>query len=296
MRHLLTSCLTLAALGACAAPEAPVAESGAEAAPVAKVAAAAEVPSLQQVWIAEGFEAPEGIALAPDGNYLVSNVRGEGSAKDGDGYVSKLSPDGDLIERYFAAKLNAPKGMAVKDGVLYVADIDEVVTFDAETGQDRGAIKVPGAGFLNDMTVWGDRVLVSDSANGTIIDVSGETPAVWLSDDRFGGINGLLGDGDRLLVATMATGSLFSVSADGGVTEIATGMENADGVGLVPGGGYLLSSWPGQIYHVGEDGTVTTLLDSEADGIMQNDLTEFGDTVILPNWAPGTVTAWKVIH
>ena len=294
MRHLLTSCLTLAVLGACAAPEAPVAESEPVKAP--EVDAAASVPSLEQVWIAEGFEAPEGIALAPDGNYLVSNVRGEGSAKDGDGYVSKLSPDGDLIERYFAAKLNSPKGMAVKDGVLYVADMDEVVTFDAETGQGREAIKVPGAGMLNDMTVWGDRVLVSDSANGTIIDVSGETPAVWLSDDRFGGINGLLGAGDRLLVATMATGSLFSVSADGGITEIASGMENADGIGLVPGGGYLLSSWPGQIHYVGEDGTVTTLLDSSADGILQNDLTEFGDTVIVPNWSPGTVTASKVVQ
>jgi glucose/arabinose dehydrogenase len=295
MRPFLLSCLALTALGACAAPEAPVADSEpAEALPAAE--AAPPVPSLEQAWIAEGFEDPEGIAMAPDGTYLVSNVTGEGRDKDGSGYVSKLSPDGDLIERYFAAKLNAPKGMAVKDGVLYVADIDEVVTFDAATGQDRKAIKVPGAGFLNDMTVWNGRVLVSDSANGTIIDVSGEAPAVWLSDDRFEGINGLLGDGDRLLVATMATGSLFSVAVDGTITEIASGMENADGIGLVPGGGYLVSSWPGQIHHVSEDGTVTTLLDSSADGILQNDLTEFGEMVIVPNWAPGTVTAWKVVR
>ena len=289
----LLSGTALIALAACAAPEAPAEDIEAAAPPAAETVAA--VPALEQLWIAEGFEAPEGIALAPDGNYFVSNVRGEGSEKDGDGYVSKISPDGELIEKYFAAKLNGPKGMAVKDGVLYVADIDEVVTFDATTGHDRKAIKVPGADFLNDVTVWGDRVLVSDSGKGEIIDVSGETPAVWMTDERFGGINGLLGDGDRLLVSTMTTGSLFSVSADGEITEIAAGMENADGIGIVPGGGYMVSSWPGQIHYVSEDGTVTTVLDETAASIMQNDLTEFGDIVIVPNWVPGTVTAWKVV-
>ena len=94
----------------------------------------------------------------------------------------------------------------------------------------------------------------------------------------------------------METGSLFSVSKDGEITEIATGMINADGVGLVPGGGYLVSSWPGQIHYVAEDGTVTTLLDTTEAGILQNDLSMFGDTVIVPNWVPGTVTAWKVVR
>jgi len=290
----LLSGAALCALAACAAPEAPAEDIDTAAPPAAETVAA--VPALEKLWVADGFEDPEGIALAPDGNYLVSNVRGEGSEKDGDGYVSKLSPDGELIEKYFAAKLNGPKGMAVKNGVLYVADIDEVVTFDAVTGHDRKVIKVPGAAFLNDVTVWGDRVLVSDSGKGEIIDVSGETPAVWMTGERFGGINGLLGDGDRLLVSTMTSGSLFSVSADGEITEIAAGMEDADGIGIVPGGGYMVSSWPGQIHHVSEDGTVTTLLDTREAGILQNDLTEFGDTVIVPNWVPGTVTAWRVVR
>ena len=121
---------------------------------------------------------------------------------------------------------------------------------------------------------------------------------LWLEDARFGGINGVLGDGDRLLVSTMDTGSLFSVTADGTITEIATGMINADGIGLVPGGGYLVSSWPGQVHYVAEDGTVTTLIDTTGDEtpILQNDLKIFGDTVIVPNWQPGTVTAWRVVR
>ena len=30
--------------------------------------------------------------------------------------------------------------------------------------------------------------------------------------------------------------------------------------------------------------------------ILQNDLKIFGDTVIVPNWQPGTVTAWRVVR
>jgi hypothetical protein len=286
MKPVLAVSLACAALAACAAPEAPAAGI-----------APAVPPALEQVWIAEGFSAPEGAALAPDGNYLVSSVGiDDGDAKNGDGFISKVSPDGEIIEPYWAAKMNGPKGMAVLDGVLYVADIDTVMMVDADKGGLGEKIPVEGAAFLNDVTTWGDAVYVSDSGTGRIYRIADGAATVWLEDARFGGINGLLGDGDRLLVTTMATGSLFSVSKDGEITEIATGMINADGVGLVPGGGYLVSSWPGQIHYVAEDGTVTTLLDTTEAGILQNDLSMFGDTVIVPNWVPGTVTAWKVVR
>ncbi len=286
MKPVLAVSLACAALAACAAPEAPAAGI-----------APAVPPALEQVWIAEGFSAPEGAALAPDGNYLVSSVGiDDGDAKNGDGFISKVSPDGEIIEPYWAAKMNGPKGMAVLDGVLYVADIDTVMMVDADKGGLGEKIPVEGAAFLNDVTPWGDAVYVSDSGTGRIYRIADGAATVWLEDARFGGINGLLGDGDRLLVTTMETGSLFSVSKDGEITEIATGMINADGVGLVPGGGYLVSSWPGQIHYVAEDGTVTTLLDTTEAGILQNDLSMFGDTVIVPNWVPGTVTAWKVVR
>jgi hypothetical protein len=295
MRQHILLCLALAPLVACAAPEAPAAIAE----PVPEVAASVPVtvPTLEPLWITKGFAAPEGAALAPDGNYLVSNVGiDDGGAKNGDGFISKVSPDGEIIEPYWAAKMNGPKGMDVLDGVLYAADIDTVMMVDVEKGGLGEKIPVEGALGLNDVTAWGGAIYVSDSATGRIHRIADGAATLWLEDARFGGINGLLGDGDRLLVTTMATGSLFSVSKDGEITEIATGMINADGVGLVPGGGYLVSSWPGQIHYVAEDGTVTTLLDTTEAGILQNDLSMFGDTVIVPNWVPGTVTAWKVVR
>jgi hypothetical protein len=259
----------------------------------------AAVPVLEPLWVADGFAAPESVVRAPDGNYLVSNVGiDDGDAKNGDGFISKISPDGALIERYWAAKVNGPKGLAILGGKVYAADIDAVMVFDADKGGLGKKIPVDGAVFLNGVTAWNGAIHVSDSGTGRIHRIQDGVAALWLEDARFGGINGVLGDGDRLLVSTMDTGSLYAVTADGTITEIATGMINADGIGLVPGGGYLVSSWTGQVHYVAEDGTVTTLLDTTGDEtpVLQNDLKIFGDTVIVPNWQPGTVTAWRVVR
>tara|TARA_R110000782_G_scaffold124977_1_gene216591 strand:+ start:47 stop:910 length:864 start_codon:yes stop_codon:yes gene_type:complete len=259
----------------------------------------AAVPELEPLWVADSFAAPESVVVAPDGNYLVSNVGiDDGDAKNGDGFISKMSPEGKVIDRYWAAKINGPKGLAIQDGKLYASDIDVVMVFDAAEGGLGKKIPVDGAVFLNGVTAWNGAIHVSDSGTGRIHRIENGVATLWLEDARFGGINGVLGDGDRLLVSTMDTGSLFSVTADGTITEIATGMINADGIGLVPGGGYLVSSWPGQVHYVAEDGTVTTLIDTTGDEtpILQNDLKIFGDTVIVPNWQPGTVTAWRVVR
>ena len=256
----------------------------------------AGLPVIEQTYISQGFENPEGAAAAPDGGYFISSVNGPGTETDGNGYVSLISPEGEMVERFWGAKLDAPKGMAVLGDTLYVADIDKIAMLDLETGDPVGSIPIEGAVFLNDMTAWGDAVYVSDSGTATIYKISNGTPGVWLQDEALlGGVNGLLADGDRMLIATMGTGTLFSAAPDGTLTEIATGMENADGIGLVPGGGYLVSSWPGQIHYVAEDGAVTTLYDVEAEeGPTQNDLTVIGDTVIVPNMRQNTVTLWKV--
>ena len=249
------------------------------------------VANIEQVWVSEGFESPEGAVEAPNGGYFISNVVGEGRDKDGNGYIAHIGPDGSVIEQHWAAKLDAPKGMAVLDGVLHATDIDSVVSFDVATGKRLGKVQIEGAQFLNDATEWGGSIYVSDSGDAAIYKIVDGAAELWLQDERLAGVNGLLGDGERMLISTMTTGSLYSVTADGELTEIADGMENADGIGLVPGGGYLVSSWPGQIHYVGEDGAVTTLFDEP---VSQNDLTVIGDAVIVPNWRQNTVTMWKV--
>jgi len=139
-------------------------------------------------------------------------------------------------------------------------------------------------------------VLVSDSGTATIHKITPEGASVFATNAAWDGINGILGDGDRLLIATMTEGKLIGLDSASAETLIAAGMKDADGIGLIPGGGYLVSSWPGEIHHVSPGGVVSLLMDTKADGILQNDLSVFGDVVIVPNWEPGTVTAWKITN
>ncbi len=284
----------LLALAGCNRPEP---EPAAAPEPVAEAAGAAGTGarSLEMIWMASGFEQPEGAALAPDGGYFISNIGpGPETELDGNGYISKLNPDGTVAAAKFAEGLGAPAGLAVHEGVLYAADRDGVAMFDAATGAAKGKVLIEGAGFLNDMTVWKGDVLVSDSGTATIHRITPDGASVFAVNAAWDGINGILGDGERLLITTMTEGKLIGLDGASTETLIAAGMKDADGVGLVPGGGYLVSSWPGEIHHVSPDGAVSLLVDTKADGILQNDLSVFGDVVIVPNWEPGTVTAWKI--
>ncbi len=295
MHKLIVPSLAMLLLAACGGP---TREQEAELAVVADdiQEAIAGPRALELVWTASGFEQPEGAALAPDGGYFISNIGpGESGALDGNGYISKLNADGSVAAAKFAEGLHGPAGIVVHEGVLYAADRDGVAMFDAGTGAARGKLVMERVVFLNDITVWKGDVLVSDSGTATIHKVEPGGASLFASSEGWAGINGLLGDGDRLLVTTMTDGKLIAYRGPDDESLIATGMKDADGVGLVPGGGFLVSSWPGEIHHVSEDGFVTLMIDTKADGILQNDLSVFGDVVIVPNWEPGTVTAWKIV-
>ena len=139
-------------------------------------------------------------------------------------------------------------------------------------------------------------VYVSDSRLDRISRLDGEMATTWLEGDALDGVNGLLGVGDNLLISTMTTGTLYRADSDKNLSAIAEGMIDADGIGVVEGGGWLVSAWRGDIFSVSPEGEVTKLLDSREDEILQNDLSVFGDIVIVPNWQPGTVTAWRIVR
>lgn len=124
----------------------------------------------------DGFSAPE--SVTSDGTYFyVSNV-GEKLRpmdKDGDGYISRLSDDGKVLDRKFISGLNAPKGMAVLGGVLYVTDIDHIKGFEVVGGKQVFDLdfSAEGTSFLNDITLFkNDKLLVSAMDIGALYQVS----------------------------------------------------------------------------------------------------------------------------
>ena len=120
--------------------------------------------------ISEGIATPESMLYdVANDRYLISNVNGAPLTVDNNGYIATLAADGTTVEKWIVGgankvTLNAPKGMAIAGGVLYVTDITTVRKFDLKTGAAKGEIKIAGATFLNDLAVGANDVLyVSDS-------------------------------------------------------------------------------------------------------------------------------------
>ena len=65
------------------------------------------------------------------------------------------------------------------------------------------------------------------------------------------GINGLLANGDNLLITIMRAGKLISVDlTEKTMTVIGGGIVNGDGIGILEEGGYTITSFSGEIYHI----------------------------------------------
>jgi glucose/arabinose dehydrogenase len=250
-------------------PEAPAAETPAEAPPEeAKPAPAPEPPKAPEPSITVkdvGFNAPESVLYDDQADiYLVSNINGVPSDVDGNGFISKVSPDGKLLELKWidgtkkGTKLNAPKGMALVGPLLYVADIDTVRMFDRKTGKAKGEVKLKGATFANDITAGPDgKIYVSDS--GMKLSATGmeptKTDAVWVIEkkkakalaqsEELGKPNGLLFAADKLWVTTFGSGELYSLDAKGVRGDVQKLPKGAlDGI-VAAGDSVLISSWEG---------------------------------------------------
>jgi hypothetical protein len=167
-------------------------------------------PTLQPVWTLTGdFQAPESAYYHADSNAVfVSSINGQILEKDGNGYISRLSPDGRVVSAKWVTGLNAPKGMRSVGGTLWVTDIDEVVSMDIATARIMARVTVEGAQFLNDLATAPDgTVYVSDSSLFQVFAVKDGKSTVFLQKNDIGETpNGLLVDGTRLILGTIGGG------------------------------------------------------------------------------------------
>jgi hypothetical protein len=248
------------------------------------------------VWTLSGLADPESVALAADGRSLyVANVAGEGDVKDGNGFISRVSLDGRMLERAWVTGLDAPKGAIVKGARLYVSDVDRLVEIDTATAKVVARHPVPGAKFLNDVAVAPDgAVLVADSGTGRILQLRNGTVSVWSADPELRSVNGLLPEPDRLLVTTMEGKLLAFDYRTMAVKVLATGLGQADGVARAVGDNYFVSEWPGRLFLVMRDGTTRTVFDSRAQETYINDFIKVGDLLIIPSWKPGLLRAYRI--
>jgi sugar lactone lactonase YvrE len=234
-----------------------------------------------------GFQTPESIVHDVAGDvYLVSNINGVPSAKDNNGFISRVSPDGKVSALKWVeggqkgVTLHAPKGLAVGGDTLYVTDIDCVRRFNRTTGAAEGETCIDGATFLNDISVGPDgTVYVTDT--GIRIDASGATPtgtdavyrlasgapaAAVIKSKDLRNPNGIVASADGLLVVPFGAAEIFHIDAKG--DRHVTGKVPAgqlDGLVRLDDGTLLISSWEGKaVYRQPRNGPATAIIENVA--------------------------------
>lgn len=155
-----------------------------------------------------GFSLPE--SIASDGQFVYVSNMGEKldpAAKDLDGYISKLSLSGEVLERRFLPKtgnLSSPKGIAIDKGRLYVADVDQLLAYDLKSAVFLFSLdfSAEGTHFLNDIAVKDpDTLFVSATDVGKIYQVNvGKKPSYRTLGVTLRGPNGLCYHNGRLYV------------------------------------------------------------------------------------------------
>ena len=128
-----------------------------------------------------GFQGPESVRYDPEQDvYFVSNMKGAGSARDDNGYISRVSAAHPDTASVFVeagkngVTLDAPKGLAIHGDTLWAADITVLRGFDRHTGAPLATIDFAplGAVQLNDVAIGPDgSIHVTDT--GIIMSVKG---------------------------------------------------------------------------------------------------------------------------
>jgi hypothetical protein len=205
---------------------------------------------LKLVWETNGFDTPESVCFDAQNNiFYVSNVGGKNpTEKDGNGFISKLNPDGTILQLKWIEGLNAPKGMAIFDGYLFVTDIDKLVIIDISIAEIEEELAFYGAKFLNDIAVAKDGTLyLSDSQTKSIFRFHKGSYNPLVTDESFESPNGIIYD-EATVIAGVGNSIVRIDPATGKWEKIIDNTGGVDGLAKVSNSTYLISDWSGRIY------------------------------------------------
>ena len=261
MRSILTAIVAATVLAACSTSKSGDAPDS---------LASAQPDSAHLIASPSGFIQPEAVRYDPDQDVYFVNSWGKGDAgaKDNNGFISRMTPDGTVAQLKFVAggaggaTLHSPRGMTIVGDTLWVVDADAVRAFDRRTGVplatvDFSAFKL---GFLNDIAAGPDALYVTDTGTNRIYRIAGGRVYVALENSALGGPNGITWDANnrRFIVVPYGGESVIKAWTAGSKTlsEIGrSGGAKFDGVEVLPGDRVLVASQKDSSLHLFTGGT-----------------------------------------
>jgi sugar lactone lactonase YvrE len=239
----------------------------------------------RQIAEASGMKTPESVRYDPAQDlWFVSNINGNPSAKDGNGFIVRLKADGSAMDSVpfiesgkKGVTLNGPKGLALIGDTLWVADIDAVRAFNSRTGVPIASLDIKGAMFLNDVVAGPDgSVYITDTGvrfdekgqmthpgPDRIVQVVGRTYKVVANFDGQPGPNGIAWDAanQRFMINAFASKNLYAWKPGMAKPDsIGVGAGGADGLEFLADGRALYTSWADSSLSVFANGTSATLM------------------------------------
>jgi sugar lactone lactonase YvrE len=225
-----------------------------------------------------GFQGPESAKYdAEQDAFFVSNMAGLGSAKDGNGYISRFNAATPDSASVFVAGgkngvvLDAPKGLAIHGDTLWAADISVLRGFDRHTGAVLATLDFApfGAVLLNDVAIgpdgniyitdtgiiMGPKGVVHPGPDRIFVVKRGAQIAVAAQGPQLRRPNGITWDpvGKRWIVVSFDpfVGEVAEMPLDMKSRRvIRTGKGQLDGVEVLPDGRILFTSWADSSIHL----------------------------------------------
>jgi len=256
---------------------------------------------LEKLWETPAvFKIPESALYDSERKVIyVSNMANTSGAKDGQGFLVKLSPNGQVLMNPWVSGLHAPKGLAVFGKHLFTSGIDEIVEIDIETGTVLHRYPVAGAKDLNDVTVASDgTVYVSDSRKDQrfIFMLKDGKTGIFLESDEFRSCNGISCDGGRILVAGKG-GRLLAVDrTTKAITVLFEKTRYIDGLEKISDTQFLVSDWSGTVQLLETGKPPLKLLDTSPEKINATDLGWIAaeKTILVPTFFYNRIVAYRL--
>ncbi|MBN1948712.1 MAG: SMP-30/gluconolactonase/LRE family protein [Candidatus Cloacimonetes bacterium] len=258
--------------------------------------------SLVKLWETQAkLIVPESVIRDPvTGYFLVSNINGSSSAVDGNGFISRLNESGEIVNLKWVKGLNAPKGMAIHERILYVTDITRLISIDLDKGKIIKQYEVPGSRFLNDV-VTDDlgNVYISDSSPDSRIIYRLHSGKIekWLESERLNRPNGLFFADNILYIGSSGDGKIKTVDLQEKEVKILANIGlNIDGLFQDRLGNIFTSNWSGIISCTLPSGKTVKLLDTTEESINTADIGYWQerDILLIPTFFGNTIAAYQI--